>query len=81
MVLLCALRGASKSRAGHTALYGIAGSLRPFSTDPTRVLLHGVHDLPTAPQGIIEMREYQLQPAGLKPYLQVHQATCVMLVP
>ena len=40
---------------------------------PDRVLLHGVHDLPAAPQGIIEMREYQLQPASLKPYLEVHR--------
>lgn len=36
-----------------------------------RVLLHGVHDLPAEPHGIIEMRQYQLQPSSLKPYLQV----------
>ena len=71
MVLLGALRGAGKSQAGRRALYGIAGSPRPFLTDHARVLLHGMHDLPATPQGIIELREYQLQPAGLKPYLQV----------
>lgn len=80
MVPLGALWGAGTSHAGRRALYGIAGSLRLFSTDQGRVLLHGVHDLPAAPQGIIELREYQLQPAGLKPYLQVHQAACSTLV-
>lgn len=80
MALLGALRGTSRSQAGCRALYGVAGSLRLCSTDLARVLLHGVHDLPAAPQGIIELREYQLQPASLKPYLQVHHTSCCMLV-
>lgn len=48
------------------------GKQQKSKADGERVLLHGVHDLPAAPQGIVELREYQLQPASLKPYLQVN---------
>jgi hypothetical protein len=80
MALLAALRGAVRFQAGHIAYCVTAGSLRPFAVSASdRVLLHGVHDLPAAPQGIIELREYQLQPASLKSYLQVPQAAVSML--
>ncbi len=46
------------------------GSLnRALSTDTERVLLHGLHDLPAEPYGIVECREYTLRPHCLKPYL------------
>lgn len=40
-----------------------------------RVLLHGIHDLPLEPQGIIEMREYTAQPAAAKALLSLYAET------
>lgn len=59
------------SRVFHMHQLRSLGAAPQASMSTERVLLHGQHDLPAEPSGIIECREYTLRPAGLVPYLQL----------
>lgn len=43
-----------------------------------RVLLHGLHDLPVDPEGILEIREYTAQPAAAKAVIELYARTAAM---